>query len=219
MKKIYSIPSIVAILAIMIFGQGQGDFLGLKVAFGYGGSSETVNLTTANEWAVISAPTKLTTFVSEDISTIMAYVGGEFVVVNDTNSDLLLEPVNAFYVLPSESSASITFTWNDPSSQETSSRDLSVGWNLVGTNNSGTAQNEFASIQNTAQKAGMLALFVPDTYNSRKNSGYISWGGGTGDLNANPITSLPGGNLSKYDGYWVNLASSAVYEKFLISSE
>jgi len=37
MKKIYSIPFIVAIAAIMMFGQSQGDFFGIKTAFGYGG--------------------------------------------------------------------------------------------------------------------------------------------------------------------------------------
>jgi len=36
MKKIYYIPAILALLAIVFFGQGNGDFFGLKTAFGYG---------------------------------------------------------------------------------------------------------------------------------------------------------------------------------------
>jgi hypothetical protein len=37
MNKIYSIPVMLAIAAIMMFGQGSGAFLGIQKAFGYGG--------------------------------------------------------------------------------------------------------------------------------------------------------------------------------------
>ena len=37
MKKIYFIPVVLAIAAIMMFGQGQGVFFGIQKAFGYGG--------------------------------------------------------------------------------------------------------------------------------------------------------------------------------------
>ena len=93
-----------------------------------------------------------------------------------------------------------------------------MGWNLVGTNFAGTPQNEFSSIQDTSQTAGMVTLHVPDTQNARKEAAFYSdaWniaGDVDHDLNASPISELPTTFLAVYDGYWVFMTGVRTYSK------
>ena len=81
---------------------------------------------------------------------------------------------------------------------------------MVGTNDDGLAVNEFATLQ-----PEWTALYVPDTYNSRKDTGYVSWGDdGNDQFNANPILdAVPDRNLSVYDGYWIHMNAAKMFTK------
>jgi hypothetical protein len=208
MKKIYSIPFIVAIAAIMLFGQGQGDFFGIKTAFGYGGgSSKTVVLNAPNSWAVISPSTKLSAFnyTSADITSILAYNAATKRFEVPSAGDIL-DPVNAFYNYPNKAT-SISFNY-DAFAPGITSKNLSSGWNLVGTNSDGKAIDEFSTIQSSVS-----TLYIPGTLNGNKDVTGTSWGTDANrDLDK---TSWSATKLSPYDGYWIYATSAATYEKIL----
>lgn len=174
----------------------------------------TIVLTEAGEWALISAPALLDeapTVTDNDsgVVALLVYRNGAFVIPSE-GDDELVNPLSAFYV-KTTNAGEVGIKFATISSPTQVSRQLSAGWNLVGTNNDGSAVNEFSSIQNIGQNGGMVTLFVPDTYNSRKDTGYTPWGEDANqNLNANPITALPdNNNLSKYDGYWINMQAAA----------
>jgi len=208
MKKIYSIPLIVAIAAIMMFGNGQGDFFGIKTAFGYGGGgSKTIVLTAPNSWAVISPSTKLSAFnyTSADITSILAYNTSTKLFEVPAASDLL-DPINAFYIYPNKgTSVSLDY---DTFSPGITIKNLSSGWNLVGTNSDGKAIDEFSTIQSSVS-----TLYVPGTLNGNKDTTGTSFG-----TNANrdlDKTSWPTTQLNPYDGYWIYATGATTYEKIL----
>ena len=188
----------------------QGDLVAFDV---------TIALIEAGKWALVSAPTLLSEAPTATDNTggavaLLVYRDGAFVVPS-AGDDELVNPLSAFYV-KTTSTGKVGLKFATISSPTQASKQLSAGWNLVGTNNTGMAQNEFSSIQNTAQTAGMVTLFVSDTYNSRKDTGYSSWGENANhDLNANPITVLPSNNLSAYDGYWIFMNSALAFIKNL----
>lgn len=179
----------------------------------------TIALTGAGQWALVSAPALLSEAptVTDDADgaiALLVYRNGAFVVPS-AGDDELVNPLSAFYIKTiSTGKIGLKFATIDPPIH--ASKQLSAGWNLVGTNNNGLAENEFSSIQNTPTNAGMVTLFVPDTYNSRKDTGYASWNESANhDLNANPITALPDNNLSAYDGYWVFMDAIKAFVKNL----
>lgn len=166
----------------------------------------TIALTEPNQWALVSAPTLLSeapTVINdgEGDATLLIYEGGEFVSPAGDNADIV-KPVSAFYAkTTNKGGVGFKYATGGPAN---TSKDLTVGWNLVGTNTNSSAQNEFATIQNTPTDSGMVTLYVPGISNSRKDWGYTSWElDANHDLNANPITELVNNNLSEYDGYWV----------------
>ncbi len=180
---------------------------------------ETITLTEADQWALVSAPTLLSetpAVVDDEAGTVALLVhdGAGFNAPTVSDADIV-KPVSAFYV-KTTNKGGIGFNYAVIGAPTNTSKQLNAGWNLVGTNNAGAVQNEFSSIQNTETAAGMVTLFVPDTYNSRKDMGYASWDvDANQDLNANPITALPGNNLSKYDGYWVFMNAAKAFVKNL----
>lgn len=183
---------------------------------------QTLALTEADGWTLVSAPQLLSeapAVVSDDegSAALLVYEGGEFVSPSEFSEDLK-KPVGAFYA-KTENKGGVGFKYAE-SGPASTSKDLTVGWNLVGTNNAGTAQNEFSSIQNTGTDAGMVTLFVPDSYNSKKEAAnsdfYTAWGEDANhDINANPITNLPENNLSIYDGYWIFMNAAKAFVKNL----
>jgi len=199
MKKYLKTTVVLAIMFVMA-----------DVAFGsvysYGGS-ESITLTTANEWAVISAPTKLSAFnyTGADISSILTYNAstGSFVIPSASD---LLEPVNAFYMLPNKST-SVSFVWGSYT-PGFSSRDLSAGWNLIGTNTDTTAISELSDI-----KTSVSTLFVPKDRNDLKSLIGDSWGG---SANKNiDQTEWTSDVFNPRDGYWINVTSPVTYSKVL----
>jgi len=215
-------------------GVGAGDSVSANVTFRpwlleAGGVvfDETIVLTSAGNWTLFSAPRLLGTAptVKDDAAgtvSILAFVNGAFITVGDPAFDGdVVKPVSAFFV-NAENLAGIGFDFALPTSPGQTSKALTAGWNLIGTNNSAEAQDELSSIQNTSQVGGILTLFVPDTFNdsTRKDLGHIDWAAnGDRDLNANPITvldpvTLP--NLSTRDGYWVFLNAARTFSKQLI---
>lgn len=183
---------------------------------------QTIALTEADGWTLISAPTLLSnapTVISDDdgSAALLVYEGGEFVSPAENNANII-KPVSAFYAkTTNKGGVGFKYAASGPAN---TSKDLTIGWNLVGTNNAGLAQNEFSTIQNTGTDAGMVTLYAPDTYNSRKeaanSSFYASWGEDANhDINANPITNLPGNNLSIYDGYWIFMNAAKAFVKNL----
>ena len=207
MKKLQYIPATIALLAIVTFGQGNGDFFGIKTAFGYGGGSATVNLNTPLAWATISPSTKLSAFnyTGADITSILAYNATTKLFYTPSASELL-DPVNAFYVYPNKTT-SVTFTYAD-STPGLTSKDLPTGWNLVGTNTNGKAIDEFSTIQSSVS-----TLYVPGSANARKSTTGASWGGDADrDLDK---TSWTSSLLNAYDGYWIYLTSPATWSKIL----
>ncbi|OGN00594.1 MAG: hypothetical protein A2736_02650 [Candidatus Yanofskybacteria bacterium RIFCSPHIGHO2_01_FULL_41_27] len=212
-------------------GEGAGDGGSVVANIDYrpwlleeGGTiyDQTIALTEVNGWTLISAPQLLSdapAVASDDggSAALLVYEGGEFVSPSEFSADMK-KPVGAFYA-KTENKGGVGFKYAESGPANTS-KDLTVGWNLVGTNNAGLAQDEFSSIQNTGTDAGMVTLYVSDTYNSRKEAAnsdfYTSWGGdGNHDINANPITNLPGNNLSIYDGYWVFMNTTKEFVKNL----
>ncbi len=180
---------------------------------------ETIALTDADAWALISAPKLLSEApaVVDNNATgtvaLLIYGNGAFGSPAADNADIV-KPISAFYTKV-DSGGGVGFRYADTSSAPSqTSKDLVAGWNLVGTNNSGTVQDEFSSIQNTETVAGMITLYVPDTYNARKDSGSNPWASdGDRDLNANPITGLPAKDLSTHDGYWVFMNAAKSFTK------
>ena len=173
----------------------------------------TIALTEAGKWALMSAPTLLSeapTFIDDAGGAIalLVYKNGVFVTPSEED---MINPLNAFYVrTTSTGKVGLKFaTISDPAF---ASKQLSAGWNLVGTNYNGLAKDEFATL-----RPEIVALFVPDTYNSRKGTDYIPWDEDANhDLNADPITELPADhNLSKYDGYWVFMNAIKAFAKSL----
>ncbi len=193
------------------------------------GLDKAIALTSAGKWALISAPTLLSQAptVTDDAGgavAMLAYKNGEFITPSADDEDML-KPVNAFYV-KTTSTGKVGFKFADITSPTQTSKQLASGWNLVGTNNAGYAQDEFSSILNTETVAGMVTLYVPDTYNTRKDSNYYaSWGGyANHDLAANnaSVISESGwgwNSLSRYDGYWVFMNAAKVFMKNLLPDD
>ncbi len=184
--------------------------------------NDIIALTEAGKWTLVSAPTLLneTPTITDDEDgavALLVYENGEFVTPSENNENII-KPVNAFYV-KTTNTGKVKFKYANITSPTQTSKQLTTGWNLVGTNNDGSAQNEFSSIQNTPTNSGMVTLFVSDIYNARKNFGYISWGEDANqDLNANPITELPeNNNISKYDGYWIFMNAAKEFVKQISS--
>jgi len=172
----------------------------------------TIALTEAGKWALMSAPTLLSEAptVTDNLGgavALLVYRNGAFVVPSE-GDDELVNPLSAFYV-KTTSTGKVGLKSATISSPTQVSKQLSAGWNLVGTNNNGSAENEFATLQ-----PEIVALFVTDTYNSRKDFGYMSWGLDA-QYNANPITALPDNSLSAYDGYWVFMNAAKAFVKNL----
>ncbi len=183
----------------------------------------TINLTAPGEWALVSAPTLLdkaptVTDDGDGAVALLVYENGEFVTPSADNEDII-KPVSAFFV-KTTSTGQVGFSYANITSPTQTSKQLSTGWNLVGTNYDGLAEDEFSSIQDTETSAGMLTLYAPDAYNSKKDSGFSSWDGYEDrDLNARPITALPDYNLSRYDGYWVYLNAAKTFIKNVSSDD
>ncbi|MFH1170466.1 MAG: immunoglobulin-like domain-containing protein [Candidatus Vogelbacteria bacterium] len=168
----------------------------------------------ADKWVLISAPKLLSEApsVTDDggVMSLLVYRNGAFVVPM-IGDDELTNPLSAFYVKTTNAGqVGFKFAPVNPSPTQIS-KQLNAGWNLVGTINNGLAENEFATLQ-----PEMVALFAPDIYNSRKDTGYLTWGiDANHDLNANPIIALPNNNLSAYDGYWIYMNAAKVFTKNL----
>ena len=183
---------------------------------------ETIVLTTdPGDWTLFSAPQLLSAAptVKDDAAgtvSMLAFVNGAFISPGATFDADVVKPVNAFYV-KATNLAGIGFNFASPTSPGQTSKALIAGWNLVGTNSQALAEDELSSIQNTSQVGGVVTLFVPDTFNARKDLGHIDWTtNGDRDLNANPITALPNTNLSTRDGYWVFLNAARIFSKQLV---
>lgn len=181
----------------------------------------TIVLTEAGEWTLISAPTLLDgapTVTDNDsgVVVLLVYRNGAFVVPSE-GDDELINPLSAFYV-KTTNAGKVGLKFATISSPTQVSRQLTEGWNLVGTNYPGLAVDEFSSILNTEQTAGMVTLYVPDTYNAGKDIGYNPWGSDANhDLNANLIDESEWGwnDLSEYDGYWVFMNVAKAFVKNL----
>lgn len=186
---------------------------------------ETIVLKTSpGDWTLFSAPQLLsaTPTVADDAAgtvSMLAYVGGGFITPGSALFDAdVVKPVSAFFV-KATSKAGIGFNYDLPTSPALTSKQLTAGWNLVGTNNTALAEDELSSIQSTPFASGLVTLFVPDTFNdsARKDKGHIDWtADGDRDLNANPITGLPSKSLSDLDGYWAFLNSTRDFSKQVI---
>ncbi len=197
---------------------GNVDFRPWLLEAGGATYDQTIALTEAGQWAIVSAPqllSELPVIVDDGNGavSILAYVGGQFIDSGDAAFDTdVVKPVSAFFVKPTNK-AGMGFNYDPTPGPIT--KTLISGWNLIGTNNDGVVQDELSSIQNTEQVAGMLTLFAPDTYNARKESGFFTvWAPDANhDLNAYPISGLPDNSLSSYDGYWVNMSAAKDYSK------
>jgi len=207
MKKIYYMPATIALLAIVMFGQGSGDFFGIKTAFGYGGGSETIVLNTPNAWATISPSKKLSAFDYNvaDISSILTY-NASTQLFEIPSASALLDPINAFYIYPTIGT-SVSFTY-ETFAPGLTSKSLPSGWNFVGTNTDGKAIDEFSTIQSSVS-----TLYVPGSLNARKDTTGAIWGSNADrDLDK---TSWPTTLLDAHDSYWVFLTSPATWSKIL----
>ena len=211
MKKILlCVPVVTLLAAIMLFGQGNGDFFGVKTAFGYGagGPDKTIALNTPNGWTVVSPSTMLSDFdyTSADISSILTYDANAKAFIVPSASDLL-DPLNAFYIKPNKGT-SVFLTYETFTPGQTS-KNLSSGWNFVGTNTNGPAIDEFSTIQSSVS-----TLYVPGTDNGKKDITGTSWGiDANRDLDKTSWTSSK--VLNALDGYWVYLTGSTLWTKIL----
>ncbi|PIT91630.1 hypothetical protein COU12_02085, partial [Candidatus Jorgensenbacteria bacterium CG10_big_fil_rev_8_21_14_0_10_54_38] len=144
---------------------------------------------------------------------LLVYLNGVFSAPSAGDGDIV-KPVSAFYA-KTTNKGGVGFNYAESGPSNTS-KNLTTGWNLIGTNNAGLAKDELATIQNTEQTAGMVALHVPDVFNARKDFNHTVWGSDADkDLNANPVSGLPEKNLSVYDGYWVFMDSAKAFVKNL----
>ncbi|MBU4348039.1 hypothetical protein KJ671_00845 [Patescibacteria group bacterium] len=198
---------VVVALAVMLIASG----VGFSSAFGYGGSGngETLRLRIANSWTIMSPSTKLSAFNynSADISSILTYnaSNGAFEVASASD---LLEPVNAFYMLPNKAtSVSFNYEVYTETIPGMSSKNLFPGWNLVGTNTEGPAIDEFSTISSAS------TLHVPETRNGYKDVTGSSWGN-SADRDIDK-TNWKNSGLSSRDGYWIYLTNPATYTKIL----
>lgn len=186
------------------------------------GFDATLVLNAPNQWTLFSAPRSLSAIQinpADITGSILTFNGAtqQFTQVTDLASPELLNPLNAFYVMPNKVTL-IGFTFALAGDPALVSKPLSNGWNLIGVNNAGLAENELSSIQSIANAqstalTGLRTLFVPQTYNGRKSL-FADWLVNANiDLNANPIVGLPDLTLSPYDGYWVNISGSETFSK------
>lgn len=180
-----------------------------------------IGLPHPGQFAVVSAPTLLSrapTLVQDNpngASQFLVQANGQFLLIGETGFDEIVKPVSAFYVFAS-SNGSLGFTFAAIAAGGQSTKSLTAGWNLLGTNSPGTAVNELSQIQNTTTTAGMVTLHVPNGANGNKDFGHTDWGiDGDQDRNANPISALPNRNLSEWDGYWVFMNAPRSYSKLL----
>ena len=186
------------------------------------GPDQLIALSNPGEFAVLSAPTLLSQVPTiwpvdpAGSSLIMIYSDNQFLILGEPGFDEeVVKPLTAFYVTAS-SDALVGFRFAQITGSVETSRSLDPGWNLIGTNTPGRAQDELAQIANTPTDAGMITLHVPNAANGKKAFGHEDWGSdGDRDLNANPITALPGRKLSELDGYWVFLNGPRTYSKIL----
>lgn len=179
-------------------------------------TGSSLALAAPGQWAVFSAPKKLSSIAiaAADVDAILSYdaAAGQFTQIASLADPALLNPLNAFYIKPNKVTA-ITFTYAVSAAPELLTKNLSKGWNLVGTNNAGLAKDEFSSIQTAPGVAGMITLNAPQTENARKSI-FADWAlSADKDLNANPVTDLPPITVSPYDGYWVNVGGPMVFSK------
>jgi hypothetical protein len=183
---------------------------------------QLIGLPNPGRFAVLSAPTLLSqvpTVLQEDpegSSLIMVYANNQFLIDGEPGFDEeIVKPVTAFYITVS-GNATVGLNFAEITGPIQSSRNLDAGWNLIGTNFAGPAQDELSQIQSTVVTGGIVTLHVPNSHNGNKSVGHEDWGSdGDRDLNANPITQLPERNLSALDGYWVSLDSPRSYSKLL----
>ena len=185
---------------------------------------QTIALTEAGQWALVSAPTLLSeapAVVDDAVAGVVALLVYDGTLSNpfnspDVNDTDIVKPVSAFYA-KTTNKGGVGFKYAVIGSPTNTSKQLSEGWNLVGTNKNALAKDELSSIKDTPTVAGMVTLFVPDTYNSRKDFGHEVWEGDSDrDLNASPIeTELPTKDLSEYDGYWVFMNAAKAFVKNL----
>ncbi len=189
---------------------------------GVGGTKtydETIALTSAGQWALVSAPKLLSgvpAVINDGTSSValLVYEGGAFVSPEIGNGDII-KPVSAFYV-KTTNKGGVGFNYavlSDSDPTTFVSKQLTTGWNLVGIGNIGTGKpvNEFSTIikTNDSNNKGVITLNVPTTYNLRKDIGGV-WGGAIGNIDisnwANDI-----GVLNPYGGYWVYTNADRTY--------
>ncbi len=185
--------------------------------------NQTLAVRDASGWALVSAPRLLAenpTVIDDNGDTeggLMPHQGGSFLNPGESGfNDSVRTPVGAFFV-NTDTTAGIGFEYESTPKPGQTSKQLTEGWNLIGTNNNeGNAQDELSGIQNTEQDPGLLTLYVPETRNAKTDIG-ISWAPNVNrDINANPITQLPGdGELSAVDGYWAKLSGERTLSKQL----
>lgn len=209
MNKLSYIPATIALLAVVFFGQSNGEFFGVKAAFGYGGGGhdETITLSEAGEWAIVSPSKRLALFdyAGSDIDAILTYNAASGLFVIPAASELL-EPLNAFYLKPNVATEIyFDYGFND---YGFASKNLSTGWNLIGVNSNGSPVDEFATLSSAT------VLHNPGTGNTRKSPAGGSWGS---DANCD-ISKVNWPNnkyLDSHDGYWIYLTAAETFSKLL----
>jgi hypothetical protein len=187
-----------------------------------------IELTSPGEFAVVSAPTLLSqvpVIEQEDEagnSLIMVYANNQFLILGEPGfDDEVVKPVAAFYVTAS-SPATVGLNFAEVSAPRFTSKSLDFGWNLIGTNHRGPAQDELSQLQIVGDtNSGIVTLHVPNTANSKKDTGHVEWEeDGDRDINANPFSNVPQDReLSDLDGYWVFLNGERAYSKILAATE
>ncbi len=169
---------------------------------------QTIALTEAGQWALVSAPTLLSeepAIVDDggEAEVVLAYENGAWAIPGVENT----KPASAFYIkTTTKGGIGFKYYTGDPTQV---SKQLTEGWNLVGTNSNGTPVNEFSTIINTndPDNEGVITLNVPKTYNDRKDVGGV-WDGAIGNID---ISNWPTNVLNPYDGYWVYTNADKTY--------
>ncbi len=155
----------------------------------------------AGEWALISAPRLLSEAPSIDgEAALLVYRNGAFVIPS-IGDDELVNPLSAFYV-KTTNEGDVGFNFADGGFP--ASRQLTEGWNLVGTSYTGAPINVFSTIvrTNDPNNEGVATLNVPIDYNNNKDTGG-EWEGISGDIDLSRWDTDDVGVLNPYDGYWV----------------
>ncbi|MFB6291904.1 MAG: hypothetical protein ABEI58_00760 [Candidatus Nanohaloarchaea archaeon] len=182
---------------------------------------QTAAVTQADTWTVISAPQQLSenpTLVTDGgapEATVTTFEGeGRWMTSADSQ---VQNPLVAHYVKVNDT-AGVGFKFASSSARTSFVNEtLEEGWNLVSTRANGKAKDQFAGIRASGTSDGMTTIWTPSENERKDVADSVAWSDSNQNRNiaASLTKSLPGEDVSRFDGYWVETNGDTVFSQIV----